>query len=196
MESRNFFLRGVVLLAVLFLFNGCAAHLTETMEKVTAEDLNKNKETALAIGQRTFDLPAKLLMKACVTAFSNKNLSVTNLDKEMGFIIAEGGNMLSPEKEKEIMTKRIDRLNKEYAFISWTYKPGNYTLRVNMNLFEKGDKRTLAKMNFSVRVQPLNTPNSIGTYEAPPNELLPVWYQQMWDEIEKSIFMQRETILN
>jgi len=30
----------------------------------------------------------------------------------------------------------------------------------------------------------------------PPNELLPVWYQEMWDEIEKSIFMQRETILN
>jgi hypothetical protein len=196
MKKSNYLSRGVVLLAVLFLFSGCAAHLRDTMEKITAEDLNKNKETALALGQRTFDLPIKILMKACVTAFSNKNLSVTNLDKEMGFIIAEGGSLLSPEKEKEIMTKRIKLLNKEHGLITFTYKPGNYTTRANVNLFEKGDKRTLAKMSFSIRVQPVNAPNAIGVYEAPPKELLPVWYQEMWDEIEKAIFMQRETILN
>lgn len=189
-------LKLIFLVLCFLVVNGCAGMVMETMEKVSAADAEKNKQTVLAMGQRTFDVSVKILMKACVIAFSNRNFSVANMDKEMGFIVAEGGNILSPEKEREMMTKRMERLNKESSFMTWTYKAGNYTTRVNMNMFKKGDAKTLAKMSFAVRVQPLNNPNSVGTYETIPQELLPIWYQEVWDEIEKSIFMQRETILN
>jgi hypothetical protein len=41
---------------------------------------------------------------------------------------------------------------------------------------------------------PIGTPKMPA--ECPPSPtMVSLWYQQLWDEIEKSIFMQRETIL-
>ena len=75
LTQSKYLLTVIPFLIVLILLSGCAAHLREAFEKVTADDIEKNKGTAIAVGQRTFDLPIKILMKACITAFSNKNLS-------------------------------------------------------------------------------------------------------------------------
>jgi len=132
------------------------------------------------------------LMKAFITAFSNKNLTVINMDKELGFMVAEGGEFIDAERAKQISTAgRIARLNEASYPGAFIYMAGNYTLRSTVNLFEKGENRTLVKLGFNTRIEG-NAPQK---YEGSPSELLTVWYEEMWAEIEQAIFIQRETIL-
>ena len=149
----NHFSVGILLIAILFLFNGCAGMQIAAIEKSQAEDQIKNKQTALAVGQRTFDVSKKKLMKSFITAFSNKNLAVMNVDKELGFMVAEGPEFLDPAKVKKIGQGRIERLNKDTFPGAFAYLAGNYTLRITVNFFEKGENRTedlLIKSHLSI----------------------------------------------
>ena len=186
------YLRVVPFLLALLLFSGCAGMQIAALEKNQAEDIIKNKQTAMSVGQRTFDVSKKKLMKAFITAFSNRNLAVMNMDKELGFMVAEGGEFLDPAKVKKIGEERVGRLNEKTFPGAFVYLAGNYVLRITVNLFEKGKNRTLAKMGFtSVTVS-----TAQNKYDGVPSEFLPVYYEEMWDELEKAIFVQREVILN
>jgi hypothetical protein len=191
--NENIFASVVKLFVIVFLFSGCAGMQTSALEKITAEDRAKNEQIALASGQRTFDVEKKMLMKAIISAYANKNLTVTNVDKELGFIVAEGGEFVDPAKAKQIAKDgRLARLNEAAFPGAFVYMPGNYTIRSTINIFEKGEKRNLVKLRFTSRVEG----NSPVKYDATPSEMLSVWYEEMWAEIEQAIFIQRETTLN
>ncbi len=160
---------------------------TLAFEKIWAEDKAKNKQIALALGQRTFDVSKERLMKAFITAFSNKNLTVINMDKGLGFIVAEGGQFIDATRVRQLVTAgRIARLNKaSYPGANYTHLAGvicPMALRSTVNLFEKRENRTTVKLGF-------NPGSRIAC-----SELLPVWYEEMWAEIEQAIFIQRETV--
>jgi hypothetical protein len=184
--------RAILMLVILLLCNGCAGMQIAAIEKNQAEDKITNKQTALAVGKRTFDVSKKKLMKAFITAFSNRNLAVMNMDKELGFMVAEGGEFIDPAKIKKLGEERIQRLNKSAFPGAFVYMAGNYMLRITVNLFEKGENRTLAKMGFTSVTQS----TAQQKFDGVPSEFLPVYYEEMWAEIEQSIFMQREMILN
>jgi hypothetical protein len=191
--KKTYLSKGVVLLAVLFLFSGCAGMQISALEKITAEDKAKNEQISLASGKRTFDVPKKILMKAIITAFANKNLTVKNVDKELGFIVAEGGEFLDAAKAKQIALQgRIARLNEASFPGAFVHTPGNYTVLSTVNIFEKGDNRNLVQLRFTSKVEG----NSPVKYDGTPSEMLSAWYEEMWAEIEQAIFIQRETTLN
>jgi len=190
--QSKFYLRVMPFLLVLLLFSGCAGMQIAAIEKSQAEDIIKNKQTAMSVGQRTFDVSKKILMKAFITAFSNRNLAVMNMDKELGFMVAEGAEFIDPAKIKKLGEERIARLNKHSFQGAFIYTAGNYVLRITVNLFEKGKNRTLAKMGFTS----VTVATAIHKYDGVPSEFLPVYYEEMWDELEKALFVQREVILN
>lgn len=193
MKNRNYVPRTVMLLAILFSFSGCAGMQVSALEKITAEDKAKNEQIALASGQRTFDVSKIMLMKAIITAFANKNLTVKNVDKELGFIVAEGGEFIDPAKAKQISEQgRIARLNEAAFPGAFVYMAGNYTVLSTVNIFEKGENKNLVKLRFTSRVEG----NSPTKYDGTPSELLLAWYEEIWAEIEQAIFIQRETTLN
>jgi hypothetical protein len=181
----------IILIAILLLCNGCAGIQTKALERISAEDQAKNEQISLASGQRTFNVPLKLLMKAIISAYANKNLTVTNVDKELGFIVAEGGEFVDPAKAKQIGEKgRIARLNEVAWPGAFFYMAGNYTIRSTANIFEKGENKNLVKLAFTTVVEG----DSPQKYNATPSEMLSVWYEEIWAEIEQAIFIQRETI--
>jgi hypothetical protein len=181
-----------IILLYAFAFSGCAGMQIAAIEKNLAEDKIKNEQTVLAVGQRTFEVSKKKLMKAFINAFSSKNLAVINMDKELGFMLAEGGEFIDSAKIKQLGEERVARLNKSTFPGAFIYLAGNYTVRITVNLFVKGENRTLAKIGFTSVTQS-TAPNK---YDGVPSEFLPVYYEEIWAEIEKAIFMQRETILN
>ena len=184
LELSRFFILGV------FLFSGCGGMQIAALEKVTAEEQIEGKQISLAMGQRTFDVPIKRLMKAIITAFTNNNLSVITLDKEIGYMVAEGGEFLDPATEKKIIAERIKRLEKESFSGAFVATPGNYTVRSTVNLFSKGGNKTLVKLGFTTKVES-NVPNK---YHTTTPGILAAWYKKIWAEIEQSIFIQREII--
>ncbi len=195
-NMRKFLLRSkyylvvIPFLIVLLLFSGCAGMQIAALETIEAEDQERNKQTTLAMGQRTFDLPLKKLMKAIISAFTNKNLSVITLDKEIGYMVAEGGEFLDPDKVKKIMENRIKRLNDASFAGAFIPTPGNYTVRSTVNLFKKGENKTLVKLGFTSKVEG-NMPRK---YHTTASGVLPAWYEEIWAEIERSIFIQRELV--
>jgi len=188
--QSKYYLVVIPFLLVLLLFSGCGGMQIAALEKGQAEDIEKNKEIALAVGQRTFDVSQTRLMKAFITAFSDKNLAVMNLDNSLGFMVAEGAEFLDPAKIKEIGKTRIDRLNKHSFPGAFVYVAGNYVLRITVNLFKKGENRTLAKLGFT-SVTKSNAPN---VFNGVPFEFLPHYYKEMWAALEQSLFVQREII--
>ena len=88
----------------------------------------------------------------------------------------------------------------------WIQTLPKVDLRITVNLYEKENNRTLTKMKINTIHQNCmyfemgdlkNWPLSkLDESKCPlPPKMVSLWYQQLWDEIEKSIFMQRETIL-
>ena len=91
------------------------------------------------------------------------------------------------------------------------YSYPKVNLRITVNLYKKEESRTLVKIKVNTLHQNCiicsmilgymtencqRPPKHMEAQSCPlPSAIVPHWYQQLWDEIEKSIFMQRETIL-
>ena len=58
------------------------------------EDLVRSKQTSLTLEQITFDVSDAKLIKAFINAFSNKGLIILTLEKDAGFIMAEGADVV------------------------------------------------------------------------------------------------------
>ena len=182
----------LLLLAWSVSISGCnQATLNAVVKKNSEAEQQRAHQLSTSLGQRTFKLSQTKLMKAFVNAFSSKNLSVTALEISAGLMIAEG-----PSSAVQ---------GRPYSMFGG-YAVPNLTLKITVNLYEKKGGQTLAK----VMINPIyencilcnvfdDCPETRTLSKAHCSlspEMLPLWYQEMWDEIEKSIFMQRETILN
>lgn len=175
-------------LVVIVALSGCAGMLVEEMNKIAQEDRIQNQQIALSMGERAFDMDKLSLMKGFISAFTNKNMAIINMDKDIGYLLSEGSGFLSPEKYKEAAQKNVDRLNKR-TFAHWQLTPGNETTRFTVNFYSKEANRTIAKVGISNQVLG-NQQNKI--HELPPF-MLTALYEELWRELEKSLFIQRET---
>ena len=175
----------------LTILTGCAAQFKAELNKISEEDRIENQQIFLSMGERTFDIDKINLMKAFITTFTNKNIAVVNMDKEIGYLLAEGSGFLSPQKYKEVGMENVERLNERTGKYGarWTYTPGNDSQRFTINLFDKGKNRTTAKVGISNKV---SGNQQIKQHELPPMMLTAI-YEELWRELEKSLFIQRAT---
>ena len=91
----------VTLVGAMFL-SGCptigSGSVNKKYSNIHNDYMQKNSQIALAMGQRTFEVSKTVLLKAIMAAFANKNFSVSNVDREVGFIVAEGQEFLDKGK--------------------------------------------------------------------------------------------------
>jgi len=158
------------------------------LSDIAAEDRIQNREIALSRGERNFDTSVLVLMKAFITTFSQFNMSVINLDKDIGYILAEGDVPVSPEKFKELGMKNVERLNDRIDGVIWQYVGSNMETRITVNLITKKDYIT-AKMGFSAK--------TVGNAVVKNNELPPfmvdAMYTELWTEFDKQLFILQST---
>lgn len=200
---------GLIVLALIFgaSISGCAGH--SGVVALANEDRALLKQASLALEQRTFDVSEAKLIKALVNGLSNKGLIVQALEKDAGFMMAEGPEILDYNTLLNVKNERNNRWNSKLGGLGMAgYALPDVILMVTVNFYSKGADKTLVKMKINPVVQtcmhpefgeivklPSGTPKMLS--ECPPSPtMVSLWYQQLWDEIEKSIFMQRETILN
>ncbi len=183
-------IRGVllILLVPVFLIS-CVSNMAKDLSDIAAEDRVQNKEIALSRGERVFDVPSITVIKAFITAFSQLNMAVINLDKEVGYILAEGEMPLNPEKVKEIGMANVDRLSKRTG-IKWVYVGNNMEVRVTVNLLEKKKNVITIKMGLSSQVT--NKQTAIRNNELPPSFTNAI-YTSLWAEFDKQLFILQGT---
>ncbi len=193
-------------LAGILIIAGCAGR--SGVVSLANEDRAMIKQTSLTLEQRTFNVSEAKLIKALVNALSSKSLIVQTLEKDAGFMMAEGPEILDYNTLLSVKNERNARWNAKQGGLGMAgYALPDVILKVTVNFYSKGVDKTLVKMKINSVVQtcmhpefgeivklPIGTPKMPA--ECPPSPtMVSLWYQQLWDEIEKSIFMQRETIL-
>jgi hypothetical protein len=193
----------ITILLVLLVFAGCVGNAE--VNRVLDQEQNRVNLVASSMQQRTFDLSKDSLIKAFINAFSNKNLTVLTLEKGVGYMMSEGHQFLDKNALIKISRERNNQFNKDLGSASFnSFAISNSDLRITVNLYEKEKKRTLAKIKINPSHQNCiicgdgicqDLPGLEKKYCPLPPAMVQMWYQQIWDEIEKSIFMQRETIL-
>ncbi len=177
--------------SMLFLFatlTGCVTQdqLNKEMALLSSERRIENQQIFLSIGERTFDVDKSKLIKAFIATFSDKNIAVVNLDKEVGYLLAEGGGLLPPDKHKEIGMAIIKEQN-EKTSVTWQYTPGATTEVFTVNIYEQGENRTKAKVGISHKA--MN--NTQAAYLEPIPIMLTALFEELWSGLEKSLFIQR-----
>ena len=93
----------LITVAILVLQTGCTITRSEPLElyaQISKDSREASKQVSLASGSKKFDFPPNELMKAIIVASSNNNLAVVNIDNDIGFVIAEGPSIISPEEER------------------------------------------------------------------------------------------------
>lgn len=131
----------VIILVLSALLYGCVITGEQTA-KWDQANRTQSKQVALSMGERTFEGDKTTFIKAVINAFANKNLTVINMDKDIGFLVAEGFNVLSPDKEKQLfMDKVLPRLE-EFFGTPFEYTPGNYKIKVTVTTSTEGFQAT------------------------------------------------------
>ena len=182
---------------------GCAG--TSDWSRTLDAERQRVKIASSSLEQRTYEVSKEKLIKAFINAFSNKNLTVLTLEEGAGYMMSEGPQFLTPEILTNLSRERDNQFRSQLGGI----QAGKYlipkiaTLRISVNLYDKEKNRTRAKVKVNhIQKNCMLCENGICTGYKVQEQYCPLsptmvlmWYQQLWDEIEKSIFMQRETIL-
>jgi hypothetical protein len=188
-----FKIKGYLLILFISLFVvGCVGINPNTaalLSEIAAEDRVANKQIALAKGERTFETSSLVLMKAFITTFAQFNMRVVNLDKELGYILAEGETPISPEKYKELGMRNVDRLNERSSSSAWTYLGSNTEKSITVSIFEKQDNLVTAKMGISNKV----LTNAILKINETPPWFTEEIYTSIWTELDKQLFILQGT---
>jgi len=194
--KKQFFIKTILVFIILVFSTGCVVSRDPAAEKIAMDKLKKenrikNKQIYLSMGERTFDVNEITLMKALVSAFNNKNIAVKNIDKDIGFLSAEGRGFLSPEKQKEISIRKLAKLNKisNKNGYTWHNTPGNNIKMFSANFFSKGKNRTTVKVGVSQTV----FGNASSTNHEMNPETLAAIYEELWRELDKSLFLLHTT---
>jgi len=178
----------VVCLLSSLLLTSCATMSGKSDAKVTAlwsQWGEENKRQHQALGERIYDKDYDLVFTATVTAFADMGFSVKNMERQSGYILAEGPSPLSAEREAEIGQRMVETIN-QVSPRKWFVTPGNATKAATMTIIRLGEKRTKVKMRVSTVA--VGGDYSTKFYSIYPSTL-EAEYQQMWRGLEKQIFL-------
>jgi hypothetical protein len=168
-----------------------AERFAEAVAIVDAQNQAENEKISVAIGERSFEGDELAVLKAAITGLGNMNLSVITLDRDLGLLVAEGASPFSTDKEKELTESYRQRLT-ETTGLKTVYMPGNYTLRITLNIFDTGGGVTRAKIGITSITQ--------GESPAKGHNLSPGLFRELhreiWLSIDKELFIQSNTLGN
>ena len=188
-ENRSWMGKLGLIVLIVLVQAGCAAQVAEGIAKLNEQWRLENNRVQLAMGEKTFSAGKVEIIKAAITGFSDQNISILNIDKELGYVLAEGSGIITGAREKEIAITKIHPEFQEATGIQPVYLPGNYRVRINLNIFERG-KESLVKMRLSSVVS--SAPGTPTAHQLHP-DLIREHFKVLWEAIDKHLFMQKQT---
>ena len=180
---------------VCLLLQSCVTQtgINTALQEYDEQNAAAGREVTLARGERNLDFSKEFVIKAFLTTFGQYNMAVINLDKELGYILGEGAPPAAPEELERIGKEEIDRLNEiTQGGNPWRYTPGLGRVRATVNLFEKSDNFSTAKLTFSSETLGMSQSKS---HSIAPG-VLEAYYSTIWGELDKQLFILQGTIDN
>lgn len=175
---------GVILVSMLC---GCAVIMKNSKKErqlFTAWG-EENKRQNQAFGERVYDKDFDLVFTAVITGLADIGFSIRNMERQSGYILAEGPSPLSDEELNRHAEGMVQELNRVSA--GWYATPGNAKKAATITVLRFGNGRTKVKMRISTADIKTNNASTIysGTY--PP--ILESEYKATWRALERQIFL-------
>ena len=144
----------------------------EQMSVLQGEWKQRNEQYALVYGQRVFAKDYNKVFTSVVTALSGEGMTVKNMERQSGYIFAEGPNPLPSAKATELGEESV-RIIIEKTGRKDKYITGNYTYVVTVTVSQIDPMSTSVKMRLSMSV------NSQDKDKYKFNELYPRTYLEV-----------------
>ena len=191
-------LGGAILMLML---NSCINMQAELakIEQEKAWERHENEQIALAMGERKLAYPKDRVMRAVITAMSNNNMAVVNVDKQVGFIVSEGpGLFKNLEEALRICKQAVERYKAKYGLGGHCEATDDFQIRITSTIYdmEKG-KASLLKIGISSKnahkVSGIEEGTYMASYDTLPPEYSRAIYNFFWSELDKALFIQENT---
>jgi hypothetical protein len=138
-----------------------------------------------ALGERVYDKDSDVVFSAAVTGLADNGFVVKNMERQSGYILAEGFGPIPPAQFKKLAQMGADELNK-VSSRHWSPQVSS-SRSVTITVLRLGDQKTKVKMRI---VRPQTSTNSNGNYfkDIYP-AILQAEYQCCWQALEKQMFL-------
>ena len=156
----------------------------EQIDEVFSNWGEENKRQHQAFGERVYDKDFDRVFSAIVTSFSDLGLTVKNMERQSGYILADGPSPLPPEQLRPLAQAACDEINK-VATRKWHPVLNNGTRSITITVLRLDDHRVKVKMR-NARTQIGGTGTKY--YQSYP-PILEAEYQCVWRALEKQIFL-------
>jgi hypothetical protein len=175
----------VILVTTLFL-TGCIGHQIAKEKELWNQWSIENKKQNTALGEKVYDKVPKTVISAIITGVSSTGLTIKNIDRESGFVLAEGPLPISLEKETELGEEMVRKLRRVAPSRLWRATTGTAVHSFTFNVLKTGDNKTKVKLRISSVAVKLAAENVYhGIY--PP--ILVEEFRVVWEGIEKQLFL-------
>jgi hypothetical protein len=144
----------------------------------------QNKKQNMAFGERLYDKSFDLVFSAVITGLSDIGLSVKNMERQSGYIFAEGPMPLSPVEQQKYGEEVSAELNK-VSPQHWTPLIGNAVHSFTINVLKSAHNQTKVKL----RISTVNVSGGSSVYASiyPPE--FEALYRLAWQALERQIFL-------
>jgi len=175
-----------VLVSILFLvLAGCAALRDENkVPELFAQWGEENKKQDLALGEKVYSKNYDQVFTSCITGLASVGLAVKNMERQSGYILAEGPTPIPLTKLKELSEAMVSEINK-VSTKRWYSRVGNSTDSATLTLLKMKENQTKVKMRIAVT----NIKTQGTAYHSSYPPLLAEKYSEVWRAIEKQMFM-------
>lgn len=144
----------------------------------------ENKRQNQTFGERVYDKDFDLVFTAVITGLADIGFSIRNMERQSGYILAEGSSPLSDEERNRHAEAMVQELNRVSA--GWYAAPGNAKKAATITVLRFGNGRTKIKMRISLADVKTNA-SSIYSGMYPP--ILEAEYRVTWRALERQIFL-------
>lgn len=175
------------------LFSGCVPTTTtyqppqETSRKqLAALSAQWEKEDARineAFGERIYDKDPDVVFSAVVTGLANAGLAIKNMERQSGYILAEGPSPIPPDQFIKLEQPAVDEINKVSSRKNY-HANASGPRSVTITVIKFGVQKTKVKMRIN-RLLIISSGSNSSIYPA----VLQADYQCCWRALEGQIFL-------
>ena len=174
-----------VILSISLFLTGCIGHQIAKEKELWNQWSIENKKQNTALGEKVYDKDPKTVISAIITGVSSTGLTIRNIDRESGFVLAEGPAPVSVEKETEFGEEVVRKLRRVAPSRGWRATIGTAVHSCTFNVLKTGDNKTKVKL----RISSVSVKGAGGVYHGIYPPMLVEEFRVVWEGLEKQLFL-------
>jgi len=178
----------IIILLSIFI-TGCTAQLTE-INNIWGKE---NRQIERKLGVKHYSISKAKAMNAMSFAYQRLGFIVSNMDYKTGFMYAtaKAPRPLSPKEARIMIDTEDERVKNHVSFFIWDFTDFDSDFNTMFLETENG-----IQISISGKLRFTGDRNTLVPVSEFPPKGLEIAYRKIWEEFEKTAFIQNKTLKN